>query len=693
MTTLQKSNTKDHESHYEEDDDLFYLCPWKSKPNNVQILPNNQNGKPGEWTQLDISNVKLRFLSPAIALYSNLTELYLNNNQLTFLPEALFYSLTKLKHLDISSNLFTRLPEGISNLINLRVLNIQKNPIKELPLSMGKLFRLENLLLDAPLILQPPQEVVQQGTQAIVQYLREKMPVSEPPPSREWVYAHADLVHSTPPSVRRFDKSKLPGAVRVLCYNILAESYAPPERMTYCPLWALNWEYRKHRILAELLYYNPDILCLQEVESEQYSAYFEPELQAQGYVGVFRPKSRARTMSDWSKVDGCAVFFKHDAFTLVDVTLIEFQTIALQKHSVLTYNKKDTGFNRLITKDNIALCLLLQPVIGPTSSSPPLNNGEPLLVVNTHIHWDPEFCDVKLMQTQFLLEQLEALAARYCGEEPGNDHGTASLLRGDTPTGRERVGERSHNEENMNDEHSSSEKWSQLAMLVCGDFNSLPDSGVYQLLETRHVAGTHADFGTYDFGLYNVHGLRHRLELKSAYAMCGGEPPFTNFTHEFVGVLDYIWYTPRTLRVHKVLRGVDYDVVLKSYGALPNPFMCSDHISLVADIAPTRPLSATPATGTSLHLPLATLGPSTVSSSLVPLEQMHVHVNRHVVPASYSPFYPHSSPASSPPFYYTPDDATMDSSHLLHSQKDISDYPSKVVATRYNTPGINGYHP
>jgi mRNA deadenylase 3'-5' endonuclease subunit Ccr4 len=49
----------------------------------------------------------------------------------------------------------------------------------------------------------------------------------------------------------------------VLCYNILAESYASPERAMNCPLWALNWEYRKHRILAELLFYDPDILCLQ----------------------------------------------------------------------------------------------------------------------------------------------------------------------------------------------------------------------------------------------------------------------------------------------------------------------------------------------------------------------------------------------------------------------------------------------
>jgi mRNA deadenylase 3'-5' endonuclease subunit Ccr4 len=117
------------------------------------------------------------------------------------------------------------------------------------------------------------------------------------------------------------------------------------------------------------------LLCVQEVESEQYQTYFEPELQARGYGGVFRPKSRARTMSDCSKVDGCAVFYKHDLFELVEETLFEYQTIALHKHDILTVNKNDAGFNRLISKDNIALCLLLQPLT--SSTSPPFNSMSP----------------------------------------------------------------------------------------------------------------------------------------------------------------------------------------------------------------------------------------------------------------------------------------------------------------------------
>jgi hypothetical protein len=53
---------------------------------------------------------------------------------------------------------------------------------------------------------------------------------------------------------------------------------------------------------------------------------------------------------------------------------------------------------------------------------------------------------------------------------------------------------------------------------------------------------------------------------------------------DFVGALDYIWYTDSTLSVERVLQIPSEEVVLSHNGALPNPFMCSDHIPIVADV-------------------------------------------------------------------------------------------------------------
>ena len=70
-------------------------------------------------------------------------------------------------------------------------------------------------------------------------------------------------------------------------------------------------------ILHELLTLDPDIICLQEVEANQYETYFKPQLRMRGsYDGIFAPKSRARTMNEWDRsfVDGCAIFFKIERY-------------------------------------------------------------------------------------------------------------------------------------------------------------------------------------------------------------------------------------------------------------------------------------------------------------------------------------------------------------------------------------------
>lgn len=135
-------------------------------------------------------------------------------------------------------------------------------------------------------------------------------------------------------------------------------------------------------------------------------------------------------------------------------------------------------------------------------------------------------------------------------------------------------------------------------MIICGDFNSIPSSAAYELLYAGNVSGAHEDFTHHDYGQYTKNGLSHKMELKSAYKeVFSEEPSFTNYTGttwedesltscegDFVGALDYIWYTDNTLTVDRVLQVPPEEVVINHNGALPNPFMCSDHVPIVADI-------------------------------------------------------------------------------------------------------------
>jgi len=470
------------------------------------------------WHGLDISNKQVHCLSPSISIFSHITYLNLSNNSLSDLPSTVFTHLTSLVHLDLSNNLFAHLPVQVGELQYLSELLLHGNKLVNLPWTVGRLVRLRNLTLDNNPIIWPPLQVIQKGTQFIVTYLRDRMPSPPAPPDRKMVSCaepNPTNKRSPPPSEK----------ISVFCYNILAEKYATPEGHVCTPSWALEWSYRKERILGELLKSNADILCLQEVEAKHYRDFFQVEMGRVGYTGVFRPKSRARTMEDWDQVDGCVIFYRNKTFEFVEEHFIEFQAMAMSKHK--EFEGDHEALVRIMTRDNIALAVVLKC------------NGSPLIVVNTHIHWDPQYSDVKLIQVQFMMERLVALAG-------------------------------------------SGGPWEGAPLIICGDFNSMPGSGPYDLITTGSASATHPDLQEgYNYGNYSRSGFSHPFKLDSAYGYMG-EPPFTNYTLDFVGTLDYIFFSNKLLKVVQILEPVEAQVVKST--RLPNPYYCSDHISVMAEL-------------------------------------------------------------------------------------------------------------
>ncbi|CAF3335493.1 unnamed protein product [Rotaria sp. Silwood2] len=96
-----------------------------------------------EWNELEVTG-NVRNLSPTLWTLSQLTVLYLNDNQLTRLPSEIV-CLTNLITLDLSNNKLRNLPSEIGDLITLRELNLTNNSIRNLPYEIGKLFRLRSL--------------------------------------------------------------------------------------------------------------------------------------------------------------------------------------------------------------------------------------------------------------------------------------------------------------------------------------------------------------------------------------------------------------------------------------------------------------------------------------------------------------------------------------------------------------------
>ena len=336
---------------------------------------------------------------------------------------------------------------------------------------------------------------------------------------------------------------------RIVTYNILAEIYATKQQYPYCDLWALSWEFRFQNILREILDACPDVICLQEVQADHYETHVYNALSDAGFEGVYKQKTRA-SMGLAGKVDGCALFWRRSKFHLVESYSIEFNELAQrQATQVLGMNPRSEDciayINRL-SKDNVAQLVVLelaQPALSSRSNRDPINQ---VCIANTHLYSNKDYPDVKLWQSWQLLQELE----------------TFVMSRG-----------------------------TNLPLMICGDFNSTPDTAVYDLLSRQQVHPGHPDVNmnnnedsTHSI-LPDAMSISHSFQLGSVYnTVIGEEPHATNYTALFKGVLDYMWYSAQNLRPLSAAPIPDKAVLTKHGEALPSTQYSSDHVMLISDM-------------------------------------------------------------------------------------------------------------
>ena len=101
----------------------------------------------------------------------------------------------------------------------------------------------------------------------------------------------------------------------------------------------------------------------------------------------------------------------------------------------------------------------------------------------------------------------------------------------------------------------------KIPIIISGDYNLVPGSGVYKFLTKGVLPGDHLDFLSHSYGRYTSDGLRHCLGLKCMYVGISKLPSFH-------GTIDYIWYSTVTLSINPVLSEVDCGYLKKVFGFL-----------------------------------------------------------------------------------------------------------------------------
>ena len=295
---------------------------------------------------------------------------------------------------------------------------------------------------------------------------------------------------------------------RVVSYNILAELYATKQAYPYCDSWSLAWPYRRAMIEQEIEEAQGDVVCLQEVQADHYEQHINPFMQALGYDGLFKQKSR-ESMGQYGKVDGCATFWRRSKFIMLENYAIEFNDCARDAAAALGLDDGECRryMNRL-SRDNIAQIFVLEVITRPNAAGQTVRQPRQMTnvcVVNTHLYSNHARPDVKLWQSMILMREVEQVAVAR-----------------------------------------------DIAVIICGDFNSEPDSAVHEFMSSGCLETAHPELEQSDnLGILpSQEEIGHNMEFASVMeTTLGGEPPYTNFTAKFKGTLDYVWFTPGRLRV------------------------------------------------------------------------------------------------------------------------------------------------
>ncbi|KAM7283666.1 2',5'-phosphodiesterase 12 [Ixodes scapularis] len=322
-----------------------------------------------------------------------------------------------------------------------------------------------------------------------------------------------------------------PGKFRCMSYNLLADAYADSKfaktvLFSYCPEHALDIAYRKQLLIKEILGYKTDLMFLQEVDRRMFSQDLEPILRSHGYCGSYTEKKSPMA-------EGVACFFRGCKFRAVDgcskllsSALVDEPALADIKHKIAENARL---LARFVSRPTAFQVLLLEPLEKP---------GRLLLVANTHLYYHPDSDHIRLLQAYCCIRLLEWLRREY------------SERFGVVP-----------------------------AVIFAGDFNSCPAFGVYQLLTSGSVSEDCEDWCSNADEA--VSGLRAVQKIPLASAC--GVPVYTNYTPNFKGCLDYIFYDYEQLLREEMVPMPPQEEIEKHEG-LPSILFPSDHVAQVATL-------------------------------------------------------------------------------------------------------------
>lgn len=160
--------------------------------------------------------------------------------------------------------------------------------------------------------------------------------------------------------------------VKIMTYNILAQALIRREIFPESHD-AIRWSHRSKTLLNEIKFYNADIICLQEVDAQQWDKFWLPMMEKIGYNGHFYKGHR-------TKVHGISIFWKSNKFSCIDLVEINLDD------EIACSNEYDDIVKPRTKTRNAGLITALR-FKNPPNHYKAKRKG--ILIGTTHLFWHP----------------------------------------------------------------------------------------------------------------------------------------------------------------------------------------------------------------------------------------------------------------------------------------------------------------
>ncbi|SMN20485.1 similar to Saccharomyces cerevisiae YMR285C NGL2 Protein involved in 5.8S rRNA processing [Maudiozyma saulgeensis] len=182
--------------------------------------------------------------------------------------------------------------------------------------------------------------------------------------------------------------------VKIMTYNILAQSLIRRELFPEAHD-AIRWSNRSRTFINLFRFYDADVICMQEVDIQQWEKFWVPQMQELGYEGRFFRGTR-------TKVHGVAIFWKVEMFDCAD-------KLEINLDNKIDLPNEVYGVSTTRTKTrNAALILALQ-------FRHKRGKRKGILIGTTHLFWHPFGTFERVRQLYLILENYKKFIVRMNG--------------------------------------------------------------------------------------------------------------------------------------------------------------------------------------------------------------------------------------------------------------------------------------